>query len=566
MTDHTQRDDSQRDDSRRTTDEVTRRRYLQLTAAGGAALGFGTGTGAAAPDHAREDVTIRSDGSPHPVDIAATVYRPGGASADDPVPMILHSHGWGGSRTSSDGAFRTALDAGFGVLSFDQRGHGESGGQAYVQSPEREGRDVIAVLDFVAGLDWVARTEAKGMPIPTEDNPTVFAMGRSYGGGYQLVGALTEKRLTAFENGEGEGDGRNGYTRFDALAPQITWHDLPGSLAPEDVVRTTWVAALYGAGAGMVPQHVHEGFAYGASTGQWPDGEQPGEPDLDARFHENGPVAFVEDGFRLDIPVLFGQGISDNLFNLNQAWKNFERALTDGARTRSAVVGYNGGHALPNAVPAGDRSFGGVVSGPAFYEDARLRFFQGIRDEDADARSVVGSAYSLQTASGERRVAVDSLDDRTPFGEVDLSLYGDGAGGLGIANTSTVASTTGAGAPVHLPLADGPLTVAGVPDLSATVTTLGVDQRLFFGLSVGESPATAQVLQNNVMPLHEVEPVMAAERTVELPGVAADIGPREQLYLTLTAVSDMFPAHGSVRTPGTVLLEDLSVGVPLTDA
>jgi len=27
----------------------------------------------------------------------------------------------------------------------------------------------------------------------------------------------------------------------------------------------------------------------------------------------------------------------------------------------------------------------------------------------------------------------------------------------------------------------------------------------------------------------------------------------------------MFPAHGSVRTPGTVLLEDLSVGVPLTE-
>jgi hypothetical protein len=83
---------------------------------------------------------------------------------------------------------------------------------------------------------------------------------------------------------------------------------------------------------------------------------------------------------------------------------------------------------------------------------------------------------------------------------------------------------------------------------------------------VGESPATAQVLQNNLMPLHEVEPVMGVERTIELPGVAADIGPREQLYLTLTAISDMFPAHGSVRTPGTVLLEDLSVGLPLADA
>ncbi|WP_276260775.1 alpha/beta hydrolase [Haloglomus litoreum] len=548
MTDHTLRNDPQR-----TTDDVTRRRYLQLTAASGAALGLGTGTGAAAPDHTREDVTIRSDDSTQPVDIAATVYRPAGASADDPVPMILHSHGWSGSRTSGEGAFRTELDAGFGVLSFDQRGHGESGGQAHIQEPDREGQDVIAVLDHVADLEWVARSEPKGLPIPKKENPTVFAMGRSYGGGYQLVGALTE---TA----------ERGFTRFDALAPQITWYDLTGSLAPENVVRSTWVLALYAAGASMVPQHIHEGLAYGATTGQWPNGEQPGEPDLERRLSDNGAAGFVADGVRLDVPVLFGQGLSDNLFNLNQAWKNFERALTDGARARSAVVGYNGGHALPNAVPAGDTSFGGVVSGPGFYDEARLKFFKGIRDGDADARSLVGSAYSLQTASGERRVAVERLDDRTRFGEVDLSVYGDGAGGLGIANTDTVASTTGAGAPVHLPLADGPLTVAGVPDLSATVTSLGVDQRLFVGLSVGESPATAQVLQNNVMPIHEVEPVMGADRTVELPGVAADIGPREQLYLTLTAVSDMFPAHGSVRTPGTVLLEDLSVGVPVTDA
>ncbi len=543
------------DDPQWTTDGVTRRRYLTLTAASGAALGLGVGAGAAARDHTRENVTITSDNSPHPVDIAATVYRPGGASADDPVPMILHSHGWGGSRTSSEGAFRTELDAGFGVLSFDQRGHGESGGQAYVQSPEREGQDVIAVLDHVADLPWVARSEPKGLPIPKKDNPTVFAMGRSYGGGYQLVGAFTETAV-------------KGYTRFDALAPQITWFDLTESLAPEKVVRSTWVLALYTLGAGMVPQHVHEGLAYGATTGQWPDGEPLGEPDLESRFFDNGPVGFVERDIRLDVPVLFGQGLSDNLFNFNQAWKNFERGLTDSARGQSAVVGYNGGHALPNTFPPGDGSFGGVVSGPTFYEDARLTFFEAMRGDSSDsgdARSVVGSPYLLQTASGERRVAVDRVDDRTPYGEADLSVYGDGAGGLGVANTDTVATTTGAGAPIHLPLDDGPLTVAGVPELSATVTALGVDQRLFFGLSVGESPATAQVLQNNVMPLHEADPVMGVERTVELPGVAADIGPREQLYLTVTAVSDMFPIHGSIRTPGTVVLEDLSVGVPLTE-
>jgi ABC-2 type transport system ATP-binding protein len=538
----------------RRADDVTRRKYLQLTAVGGTALALGTRRGAATEHHINYDVTIRSTNSPHPVDIQATVYRPAGASASEPVPMILHSHGWGGTRTSSDGAFQAELDAGFGVLSFTQRGHGNSGGKAHVQEPDREGQDVIAVLDYVEELEWVQRTH------PNEgndsngraDDPMVFAMGGSYGGAYQLVGAFTELR-------------ERGYTRFDALAPQITWYDLSESLAPERVPRTTWVLALYATGAQMLPQYVHEGFAYSVATGEWPDGEPSGEPDLDSTFHDNGSVGFVEDGFQLDVPVLFGQGLSDNLFNLNQVWKNFERAFTPRARQRSAVVGYNGGHALPNVLPLGDTSFRGVVSGPPEYAQFRLEFFEHVRDGTGDARTVVGSPYLLTTAAGDRRVAVDALDDRTAFGGVDLSVYGDGDGGLSVANTDTVASTTGVGAPVHLPLADGPLTVAGVPDLSATVTTLGVNQRLFAGLSVGQSPATAQVVQNNLLPLNVPEPLTREGQTIELPGVAVDVDAGEQLYLTLTAASDMYVGHGSTRSPGTVVLEDLSVGVPLTE-
>lgn len=531
---------------------MTRRRWLQTTAAGAGVLAFGTGTGAAATEHTNRDVTIRSDEAATPVDIAATVYRPGGASTDDPVPMIVHSHGWGGSRTSSDGAFQAELDAGFGVLSFDQRGWGESGGKANVQEPSLEGRDVVAVLDFVADLEWVARSQPRGMPISKSENPTVFAMGRSYGGGFQLVGALTETSL-------------KGYTRFDALAPQITWYDLPEALAPEGVPRTSWLLGLYAIGAPRVPEHVHEGLAYSAATGQWPDGEGLGEPDLDATFADNGTSGFVADGLRLDVPVLFGQGMPDNLFNFNQAWKNFERGLTDEARAGSAVVGYNGGHTLPSAFPPGTTIPANPAASPASFDARRLRFFEAVRDGTGDARSVVGAPYLLTTASGDREVALDRVDDRTPTAPVSLTVRGDGEGGLDLLASDSAASTTGVGAPIHLPLANGPLTVAGVPDLTATVTTYGVDQRLFFALSKGTTPATARILQNNVLPLHEPSQVSGVERTIELPGAAADVAADERLYLTLTAVSDMFPLHGSIRTPGVVTLEDLCVGVPLTE-
>ncbi len=88
-----------------------------------------------------------------------------------------------------------------------------------------------------------------------------------------------------------------------------------------------------------------------STTGTWPAG-QAGR-DLDAFFAKNGPAWHVAHGRKLDIPVLFGQGISDNLFNLNQGLENFQKALTPRARSRSIFLGYNGGHTLPSVLPPG---------------------------------------------------------------------------------------------------------------------------------------------------------------------------------------------------------------------
>ncbi len=201
-----------------------------------------------------EVVTNPDDGT----EIAITVFQPAGASATSQVPVILHSHGWGGSReTTIDGEAKAYLDAGFGVVSIDQRGHGESGGQATVQDPERETEDIKAVIDFVAGLDWVA--------LDAPNDPVLGAVGVSYGGGFQTMTALDE---IADE----------GKTRFNALAPQITWYDLPESLAPQKVVRTAWNVLLFAVGAGMVPQYIHEGFAWGVRPDSGPTGRSTTNP------------------------------------------------------------------------------------------------------------------------------------------------------------------------------------------------------------------------------------------------------------------------------------------------
>ena len=491
---------------------------------------------ATAAGHTKTDVTVTSkaDGTP----IVISIYRPATASAATPVPVILHSHGWGGSRTSSATAFGTELNAGFAVVSIDQRGHGASGGKANVQSPDLEGRDIISVVDHVASLDWVARNrDEQGIVIA--DDPVLFAMGGSYGGGYQFAGAFTELRDM-------------GRTRFDAIAPEITWFNLSESLAPSKVVRTAWASALYAAGAPILAERIHPAFAFGAATGQWPDGTvpAPGLVNLDEEFFNNGPSGNVAKGRRLNIPMLVGQGINDNLFNLNQGWKNFEQALTPQARERSLFVGYHGGHVLPNALPLAASGSGDACSGAGGFAGLRMRFFKAVLAGE-DTSALLPAPYNL-SATDNTCVRLERLDQRKayPIG-VDISVA-----------RGTV-TTTGAGAPQHHQIAAGPLTIAGVPTVTTEVSTAGADQRVFFAISVGETPATAQVVQNNVMPLRELLPVIQQKRTIELPGIAVKVPAGQFAYLTVSPVSDMFAGHGSTRTPGVVGLDDLVVNLPV---
>ena len=232
------------------------RRYITVLAAATLLAGLAP-VEALASKHSARDATVINPGDD--TTIVITVFKPGGASTQKKVPVILHSHGWAGSRTTAvEGDIKSFLNAGFGVVSIDQRGHGDSSGQANVQDPTKETEDIKAVIDYIADLEWVRHEKG------SSNDPVLGAIGGSYGGGYQTMTALDEIA----------DDGR---TRLDAIAPEITWYDLPESLAPQKVPRTAWDAALYAAGASMVPQYIHEANAWGTATGQWPDGTVYGE-------------------------------------------------------------------------------------------------------------------------------------------------------------------------------------------------------------------------------------------------------------------------------------------------
>ncbi|HYD10078.1 MAG TPA: CocE/NonD family hydrolase [Acidimicrobiales bacterium] len=466
--------------------------------------------------------SVPEPGSTAPVDICWTVFRPEGASPANPVPMLVDSHGWGGSRQSEEGAFQRELGAGFGVISFDQRGFGESGGQAHVEDPDLEGQDVQRIVDVVAGLDWVAM-EAPG-------DPWLGAMGGSYGGGYQMVGAFTELR-------------DKGMTRFDVLAPEITWFDLRDSLAPSGVVRTAWVTALYAAGIPFDAHTttVHQGFVEGLATGTFPKA-------MNDFFANNGPAHHVAEGRRLDIPVLIGQGTTDNLFNLNQGLSIYDKALTPEARARSVFVGYNGGHALPNLVPTGTPASGdpcsAALSAGGSFGELRLRFFQ--EELQGAARSLGGRGlYHVATADG-RCITTDSvrLDWRVPLG--------------------SMTTPAAAGLPMAVKVADGPITVVGRSQLDALVTTVLPDARVFFALSIGTSPSDAKVIQNNMLPLRVVDPVNGKLRSIELPAVGVHVPAGQSLFLTVSPLSDMSFGHGS-RIPNVITLDDAVLRLPVVE-
>ena len=470
--------------------------------------------------------SVPDPGTTAKVKICYTIFKPATASRHHRVPFLMHSHGWGGSRTTDPQGFRHFLDAGYGVLSFDQRGFGASGGHAYVENPDVEGHDVRRLVHLISTLRWVEQ-DGPG-------DPRLGAIGGSYGGGYQFLGAFEELRV-------------KGTPVFDALAPEITWYDLDQSLAPEKVVRTAWASALSAASVptDALPPNVYAALVEGAATGMWPDGSVPGEEDMPAFFRKNGPKWHVDHGRRLDIPVLFGQGTTDSLFPLQQGLANWKHAITATARRHSIFVAYNGGHVLPAVLPQGVS----VTSDPCSkelaggdFEHLSIRFF----DEQLKGRDTGLHGY------GRYHLATPDNTCTTV-----RSVKADAAYDVG-----TVATTETGGAPLSYKVADGPIRVAGTPYLTGDLTALGANNRAFYGLAVGTSPADAHLVQDNVLPLNELAPVTGEKRRIALPSVAVDVPAGQSLFVLASPVSDTFVGMGS-RTPGAVVLDNTVAHLPV---
>ena len=79
--------------------------------------------------------------------LVVQVMEPAELTAGESYPLVLHGHGYGGSRDTAPSTFQQRLrDAGYYVISIDQRGFGESSGTVRVMSR------ALSVISTVCGV------------------------------------------------------------------------------------------------------------------------------------------------------------------------------------------------------------------------------------------------------------------------------------------------------------------------------------------------------------------------------------------------------------------------------
>ena len=269
-------------------------------------------------------------------------------------------------------------DAGYNVVTWDARGFGLSGGEAYVNNPAYEGRDAQAIVDFIAAQPE-ARLDAPG-------DPVLGMAGASYGGGIQFVLASQDKRV-------------------DAIAPTIAWNNLTTSLYKAGSFKAGWGALLCAEGTalgqlgsivgnkGALAAPVRKACKEGLKSPNVLSAESVayfGSLTSDAMFTS------------ITAPTLIIQGTADTLFTLDEATRNY--ALIKGTGTPVKMLQFCGGHGLCNSTAGPDRITPAVLnwfdkylvdrpvaSGPAFQFIDQLGVTRGAPGYPAATGALTGT-------------------------------------------------------------------------------------------------------------------------------------------------------------------------------
>ena len=485
----------------------------------------------AAPAASARDAIVTSfDGT----QISATFFAAEGLAPGQKAPTILETHGWGATRDKDQNSATLApvgqvglgplRRAGFNVLTWDSRGFGESGGTVEVDAQDFEGRDVSALLD------WLATQPEQ--QLDSAGDPRAGMTGASYAGGIELVAAAVDRRL-------------------DAIAPDIAWHSLLTALYRDDLVKGGWSAALAGLGiptatalgvispagvqTGSLDPHVTAALEEGLATGHL-------SAENRAWFESRGPGDELVS--RIRIPTLLVQGTADTLFTPSEAIRNFELLKAGGAPVH--MMWFCGGHGV--CLTQGDNS------------RVETRVVAWLRrwlmdDHAADA----DPAFEWLADDGQWRSAPGWPMAPGPAlaaqgsGTLTFSPADTASSGLAVAATPSPNAVN-----VAIPAPAQHVDAVGEPKLELDYQGTATDPRGYVFAQIVDRQRHI-VLGNQVTPLAVTLDGLPHTVSRSLEGVAAAIDPGARYTLQIVGGSR---AYGPVRSAGTVALKRIRLSMP----
>lgn len=268
------------------------------------------------------DVVIPShDGTP----LRATVFQPE-LEPGETAPLVIHAHGFGVFRMSGPlSVYGLAIFSGvaakntwknkYWVISYDERGHGQSDGMIRVMDPDYEVKDVSAIID------WASANIHRISP-DTRGDLAIGMIGESYGGGAQLLGSINDKRI-------------------DALIPITTWNSFQTALTPGQVPKSGWLTTLIAVGNTLNPGHMEPVL----NRAYWQARSGRVEKEIFDFLATHSPRYYCDNGEKPHADILLIQGMRDVLFPLNEALENYN-CMAEGNRD-VRLIATQGGHLLP---------------------------------------------------------------------------------------------------------------------------------------------------------------------------------------------------------------------------
>lgn len=144
---------------------------------------------------------IISDG----VRLTAHLYHP--KSAQQPLPAIVMSHGWGGTASGLQSQATAFAEAGYFVITFDYRGWGESDSRVILAAPapdqktdnrfNADVREVREVIDPIEQATDILNVIHWAMGEPMVDKNRLGLWGTSFSGGLIVYVAARDPRVRA---------------------------------------------------------------------------------------------------------------------------------------------------------------------------------------------------------------------------------------------------------------------------------------------------------------------------------------------------------------------------------